>query len=125
MSETYKTTGVITKIMDNQQITDTFNKRTFVIEVTDGNYTNLMAFELFGEKQSLIDLIAVDSTVEVSWNARSNQSKTDEDRYFSSFQAWKIDIVSRTDDVPPHVADAASRPVHPASQPDPLDDLGF
>ena len=38
MSTTYEATGTIYAIMDTQQVTDSFKKREFAVEIPDGNY---------------------------------------------------------------------------------------
>lgn len=63
-----------------------FKKRQFVIE-TGGDYPQMVAFEVVGEKVDIVDGFDFGDEVDVSFNLRGRQW---EDKYFTNLQAWKI-----------------------------------
>jgi hypothetical protein len=69
-----------------------FTKQLFVVETTE-QYNNKYPFEFDPAKLQLTKLNEGDS-ITVDWNVRGNQSKTDKQKWFTSLQAWKINIES-------------------------------
>ena len=93
MSE-LKLQGKIIAIMEKQQVTDTFAKREFVIE-TEGEYPETVKFELTQAKCDLIDSYKVGQSINVSFNVRGRKwtNKQNEDVYFVSVNAWRLEAV--------------------------------
>lgn len=91
MSE-LKLKGKITAIFDKQQITDTFSKREFVIE-TDEQYPQMVKFELTQAKCDDIDSYKVGEEAIVHFNVRGRKwtNKQNEDVYFVSLNAWRLE----------------------------------
>ena len=91
MSE-LKLTGKVIAIMEKQQVTDTFAKREFVIE-TEGEYPETVKFELTQAKCDLIDSYKVGQSINVYFNVRGRKwtNKQNEDVYFVSLNAWRIE----------------------------------
>ena len=65
-----------------------WTKTTFVVEETDGQYPNSIAFDAF-KKQDLIDTLSVDQIVEVFYNTKATESNG---RFFTNNSIWKVDI---------------------------------
>jgi hypothetical protein len=76
--------GRVTKILPTKQVKDAFIN-SFVIEVQDGQYSNLVYFE--GYKKELKNIKEGDE-VEVHYNLRSREH---EGKYYSSISFWKVD----------------------------------
>ena len=69
-----KITGKILAINDTQQISDTFQKRTFVLTYAEHpQYPEYITFDLVQDRCSLIDGFQVGQDVEVSFNLRGRQ----------------------------------------------------
>jgi len=88
-----KITGKILVINDIQQVSDTFQKRSFVLTYTENpQYPEYITFELLQERCSLIDGFQVEQEVEVSFNLRGRKwtNPEGETKYFTSLQAWRI-----------------------------------
>jgi PDZ domain-containing secreted protein len=83
----FKLEGKVIAIMDEQQITDTFKKREFVIE-TDDKYPQQVKFELANDKTDLISKYKAGDKITVSFNVRGRAWK---DKYFVSLDAWRIE----------------------------------
>lgn len=85
-------TGVVKVIMDEQQITETFKKREFV--VTEGNtqYPQDILFQATQNNTEKLNGVAVGDTVTVNFNLRGREwtSPQGEVKYFVSLDAWNI-----------------------------------
>ena len=80
-------TGEIKIIYDEQQVTDTFKKREFVIQ-TDETYPQQIKIETTKEKTELLNDLNVGDSVAVSINIRGREWN---DKYFVNIQAWRIE----------------------------------
>ena len=93
-----KITGKILVINDTQQVSDTFQKRSFVLTYTENpQYPEYITFELLQERCSLIDGFQVEQEVEVSFNLKGRKwmNPEGETRYFNSLQAWRIESLAK------------------------------
>jgi hypothetical protein len=118
----YELTGTLIEIFDEQQISDRFKKREFVVETVENNFTDVVKFQLVQDKTNLIDGFQKGNKIKVSFNIRGNKWK---DNYFVNLQAWKIENVgestSTPTDNPPPLTDEDLPPLPDA----PDDDLPF
>jgi hypothetical protein len=88
-----KITGQIYKIFETQEINASFKKREFVVE-TNEQYPQKIKCELTQNNVSKIDDFKVGEHVTVHLNIRGREwvsPKTNEETYFVSLNAWKID----------------------------------
>jgi len=87
-------TGTIVVIEDIMHITETFQKREFVLEVIDNNpeYPELIKFEVIKDKCYLLDSFQIGQEVSISYNVKGRKwtDKQGKDKYFNTLQAWKI-----------------------------------
>lgn len=96
----FTSVGKIVVVMDTKQISATFQKREFVINIPDDNpkYQDNVLFEVVGEKCGILDSFQVGQEVEVSWNLKGRTwDKGDGSpmRYFNTLQCWKINATSQ------------------------------
>lgn len=112
----FEAEGKLYKKMDTQQVTDTFKKREFVVEMVDGAYTQLVKFQMVQNNCEKLDGFNEGDDVKVTFNLRGREwtSPQGEVKYFSSLDAWKIDPQS----APVQQAAPVSTP---ASMPSPTD----
>ena len=106
-----ETKGTIKVIKEVEQISEKFKKREFVI-TTDGQYPQLISFQLAQDKCDLINDYKVGDQIEVSFNLRGREWINDSgtSKYFNTLDAWKIskivggaeasNIGSQDDDLP-------------------------
>lgn len=87
----YRAEGKIEKIFDTEQKSQSFQAREFVIEVEDGQYPQMVKFQLVQDKCSLIDDYNEGDTVEVEFDLRGREWQG---RYFTNLQAWRISASS-------------------------------
>jgi len=90
-------TGIIKAIGQTQQISATFEKRELVIEVTEGEYSNVGVFEAVQDKCAVLDGFKVGQLVTVAffWSGRTDPwtDKNGNERYFNSLKVASINAV--------------------------------
>ena len=95
-------TGIVHKIFDTEQISDTFKKREFIIESSveakDNFYTELISFQFIQDKCDLLDKIQVGQKVDIAFNLKGRKWTNPQgvDKYFNTLQAWKINVKGDT-----------------------------
>jgi hypothetical protein len=65
-----------------------WTKTTVVVEETDSQFPNSIAFDAFN-KQSLVELLAVDQIVDVFYNTKASEANG---RYFTNNSIWRVEI---------------------------------
>ena len=103
---TYEAEGVLHKIFDEEQKSDRFKAREFVIE-TEDQYPQMIKFQLVNDKCDLANGHNEGDKVKVSFDLRGREWQG---KYFTNLQAWKIESAS---------GDSASGGAVPASQTQP------
>ncbi|MFK7995936.1 MAG: DUF3127 domain-containing protein [Granulosicoccus sp.] len=83
----YKAEGKIEKIFDTEQKSASFTAREFVIEVADGQYPQMVKFQLVQDKCSLVDDYNEGDQIEVEFDLRGREWNG---KYFTNLQAWRI-----------------------------------
>lgn len=89
----YELTGKILEIFPEQQVTEKFKKREFVIETENNGFTDQVKMQLIQDKTPIIEAFATSDEVKVSFNIRGNKWK---DNYFVNLQAWRIEKLSES-----------------------------
>ena len=91
----YDVTGRLHDIFDEQQVSEKFRKREFVLEVQEGQYPEQIKFQLVQDKTSLIDAYKVGDEVKVTFNLRGRGfNKNGQMLYFTNLEAWRIEPAS-------------------------------
>lgn len=114
-------TGTIHKINDVQQISDTFSKREFVVTDENDKYPKFINFELIKDNVDLLGTFKVGDSVTVSFNLDGRSwvnPKTNEERFFNSLKAWRIEAGAVKQLTAP-------KTTKKAAPPEPVDDLPF
>ncbi len=83
----FEITGKIDQIFGEQQISERFKKREFVIEKEEKGFTELLKFQLVQDKTDLIEPYSIGEVVTVHFNLKGNKWK---DSYFVNLNAWRI-----------------------------------
>jgi hypothetical protein len=120
--------GKLHAIFDTKQVTERFQKREFVLELTDNpKYPQVVLFQLTGDRCEQLDRCRVGEDVRVEFSLRGREWKSPqgEVRYFNSLDVWSIEPVrtGRRDDAPP-LRDEDEPPPAEESRPF-LDDIPF
>ena len=93
-------TGKIYEIFQEAQVTDTFKKREFVLELNDGgNYSEFPKFQLIQDRCALLDSFQKGDAVKVSFDLKGRPyNGKDGVIYFTNLNVWRIE---RLNDTPP------------------------
>jgi hypothetical protein len=84
--------GRLHEIFDEQQVSDKFRKREFVLEIPDGAYTQYIKFQLTQDKCSLLDQYKIGDDVKVAFNLSGKPfTKNGTTMYFTNLGAWRIE----------------------------------
>lgn len=83
----YKAEGKIEKIFDTEQKSASFTAREFVIEVAEGQYPQMVKFQLVQDKCTLVDDFNEGDQIEVEFDLRGREWNG---KYFTNLQAWRI-----------------------------------
>lgn len=76
-----------------------WQKKDFVIETEEGQFSKKVAFTLFGDKVDLIKGKKQNDELEVHFNLESREHNG---RWFANVNAWKINVInSSTETQPP------------------------
>lgn len=105
-------TGTIKAIGNTNQVTDTFKKRELVIEIKEGDYSNVGVFEATQDKCVDLDNFQIGNVVTVSFfwsgNTKPWTDKNGVERYFNSLKIGSITMA--------HQAGAQPQQQQPAPQ---------
>ena len=124
----FEAEGKLYKIMDTQQITDTFRKREFVVEMVDGAYTQLIKFQMTQNNCDKLDGFNQGDEVKVTFNLRGREyTKDGRTSYFTNLDAWKVEAptASAPQTTPPAADGNFPSPDDAPPMPTSNDDLPF
>lgn len=79
---------------NTQQITDSFQKREFVVEFADNpQYPEYLKFELIQSNCEQLENFEVGDIMNISFNLKGRKwtDKNGEVKYFNSLQAWRLE----------------------------------
>lgn len=83
----YKAEGKVVKIFPTEQKTATFSAREFVIEVQEGQYPQMVKFQLTQDKCAIMDDYNEGDSVVVDFDLRGREWN---DKYFTNLNAWRV-----------------------------------
>ena len=93
--------GKLIEIFPEQQVSDSFKKREFVVETEEEGggrtFTEQIKFQLIQDKCSLIDNLALNQDVKVSFNIKGRRWEKDgKVNYFTNLDAWRVEAEGST-----------------------------
>ena len=90
-------TGTIKVKSNEQQVSEKFKKREFVVTDNSSQYPQHVMFQLTQDKCSLIDSYNVGDEIKVYFNLRGREwtSPKGEVKYFNTLEAWRLEAVSK------------------------------
>ncbi len=121
----YEITGVMLLKEAIMDVSASFKKREFVIEVQNERnsaWNDFIKFQLTQDKCSIIDAMEVGQLVKVSFNVRGRKWEKDgRVSYFTSLEAWRVERADGASSAAPAPQDVATD-IPPAG---PEEDLPF
>lgn len=93
----YEAIGTIHQIMDTVHVNDRFQKREFVLKMEDGQYPQLIKFQIVQDRCSMLDSSKAGDEVKVHFDLRGREYvKNGDTLYFTNLNAWKIEQQSQS-----------------------------
>jgi Domain of unknown function (DUF3127) len=86
--------GRLHAIFETKQVTDRFQKREFVLELSDkSQYPQFVLFQLTGDRVGAVDAFSAGDQVRVDFSLRGREwtSKQGEVKYFNSLDVWSVE----------------------------------
>lgn len=122
-------TGIIKKIDETKQVTDSFRKREMVV-TTEEQYPQHILVEFVQDRTSLLDNFNEGDKITVGINLRGREwtSPQGEVKYFNSIHGWRIEKTGSGTPEQPGFDGGSSSPAAPPMAPmgdDEDDDLPF
>ena len=94
----YEIKGKLVVKEDEVQISGSFKKREFVIEVInerDEKWNDFIKFQLTQDKCALIEPLKIGDEINVSFNVRGRKwEKEGKVNFFNSLECWKLEVVN-------------------------------
>lgn len=91
----FELTGKLIEKYDIQEISGSFRKREFVVEVanpTNSDWNDMIKFQMTQDKVTLIDAFKIGDEVKVSFNIKGRKwEKEGKVNYFSNLEAWRLE----------------------------------
>ena len=89
----YNLTGTLKVKNQEQQVSEKFKKREFVITDNSSQYPQHISLQLTQDKCSLLDVYKVGDELKVHFNLRGREwtNPQGEVKFFNSLEAWKIE----------------------------------
>ena len=113
---------------DVQQITDSFQKREFVVEFAENpQYPEFLKFELIQSNCEQLENFQVGDSINISFNLKGRKwtDKEGEIKYFNSLQAWRLEGTANNMPPPPSTNASSSNTDFQPSASSKEDDLPF
>ena len=101
----FQVDGKLHKVFNTEQKTEKFRAREFVIEIVDGNYPEMIKFQLTQDKCEMIDDYNEGDQITVHFNLRGREWN---DRYFTNLDAWRLEGAGKSQAAPAGPAGAVS-----------------
>ena len=85
-------TGKLHFVEDTKQVSDSFKRRSFVVEYVDNPlFPQYVSFELTQDRVGAIDAFKIGENIEVTFNLRGREyDKDGVKKYFNTLEAWMI-----------------------------------
>jgi hypothetical protein len=93
----YTLNGTLKVKSDEQQISEKFKKREFVITDNSSQFPQYINFQLTQDKCALLEPYKVGDEVKVYFNLRGREwtDNKGQVKYFNSLEAWKLESVAQ------------------------------
>ncbi|MDF1813970.1 MAG: DUF3127 domain-containing protein [Verrucomicrobiales bacterium] len=88
MAQGFQLEGKVHLINEVQTFPSGFSKREFVVETIDGQYPQMIKFELVKEKTAFTDGLNQGDQVNVHFDIRGNEYQG---KYYVNLNCWKLD----------------------------------
>ncbi len=128
--------GKLHELYDEQQVTEKFRKREFVLEIADGSYLQFPKFQVTQDRCAILNNFQKGDKVVAHFNLKGRPYTRPSDgttTYFTNLEVWKVEAAEEqlppappphsVDDMPMNFPEAPNSNGSGAAVPD--DDLPF
>lgn len=84
----FEVEGKLVKKFDTESKTQTFQAREFVIEVSSGNYPQMVKFQLVQDRCAIVDEYNEGEQMKVYFDLRGREWQG---KYFTNLNAWRVE----------------------------------
>ncbi len=110
----FEVVGKLYKKFNTENKTQTFRAREFVIEIPDGNYPQMIKFQLVQDRCDILDAYQEGDEIKVFFDLRGREWN---EKFFTNLNAWRIEKTSAESAAPQAPpAPAAEAPFPDASE---------
>lgn len=106
----FEVAGKLFKKFETEQKSERFKAREFVLEVEDGQYPQLVKFQLVQDRVDALDPFDEGDMINVHFDLRGRQWQ---DKFFTNLNAWRIERKEATASTGSAPAEDASFPNDP------------
>jgi len=103
----FEVEGTLHKKFDTEAKTNTFQAREFVIEISSGNYPQMVKFQLVQDRCSLIDDYQEGEPIKVHFDLRGREWNG---KYFTNLNAWRLERVENGEGSAPQHGGGSNQP---------------
>ena len=101
----FEVEGKLYKKFDTANVTDSFKKREFVLEIEGGAYPQQVKFQLTQSNCDKLDPYNEGDQLKISFNLRGREyTKDGKTSYFTNLDAWRIDNAASAKSTAPATA---------------------
>ena len=103
MSKGYQAEGKLRAILDTEQVSDSFRKREFALEIEDGKYPQTIKFQTVQDRTELLDAFEVCQQVRIHFDLRGREFTRKRDGttdWWVNLECWRIETLDGTTDAP-------------------------
>ncbi len=109
----FEIVGKLYKKFNTENKTQTFRAREFVIEIADGNYPQMIKFQLVQDRCDILDAYQEGDEIKVFFDLRGREWN---EKFFTNLNAWRIEKTSDAQPQAPSAPAAADAPFPDASE---------
>jgi single-strand DNA-binding protein len=99
-------TGKLYRILPTESKSEKFQTREFVLEIMDGNYPQLIKFQLVQDRCALIDAYQEGEEIKVHFDLRGREWQG---KFFSTLNCWRLERPSGENAKPVNTTTAAPK----------------
>ena len=94
MGKGYQAEGTLRAILDTDQVSDSFRKREFALEIEDGKFPQTVKFQAVQDRTEMLDSLSVGQQVRVHFDLRGREYTRKRDGvtdWWVNLDCWRIE----------------------------------
>jgi len=107
MAKGYQAEGTLRAILDTEQVSDSFRKREFALQIEDGKFPQTVKFQVVQDKVELLDAYEVGQAVRVHFDLRGREYTRKRDGvtdWWVNLDCWRLEALDGADAGGPEAA---------------------